>query len=39
MESIGHVFIFALVGVALLFDFMNGLHDAANSMRECRAPR
>jgi PiT family inorganic phosphate transporter len=24
--------VFALVGVALLFDFMNGLHDAANSI-------
>jgi PiT family inorganic phosphate transporter len=32
MESIGTVFVFGLVGVALLFDFMNGLHDAANSI-------
>ncbi|HET9668752.1 MAG TPA: anion permease [Casimicrobiaceae bacterium] len=34
MESaaLGPVLIFGLVGVALLFDFMNGLHDAANSI-------
>src|SRR5690242_3109274 len=32
MENIGTVFVFGLVGVALLFDFMNGLHDAANSI-------
>jgi PiT family inorganic phosphate transporter len=32
MDSIGHVFVFALVAIALLFDFMNGLHDAANSI-------
>ncbi len=25
-------FLFGLVGVALLFDFLNGLHDAANSI-------
>src|SRR5690348_18323494 len=24
--------LFALIGVALLFDFLNGLHDAANSI-------
>src|SRR5687768_5491149 len=24
--------LFALVGIALLFDFLNGLHDAANSI-------
>jgi PiT family inorganic phosphate transporter len=29
---LGYVFVFGLVGVALLFDFMNGLHDAANSI-------
>jgi len=34
MESaaLGPVLIFGLVAVALLFDFMNGLHDAANSI-------
>jgi PiT family inorganic phosphate transporter len=30
--SLGYVLIFGLVAVALLFDFMNGLHDAANSI-------
>jgi inorganic phosphate transporter, PiT family len=28
----GSIVVFGLVGVALLFDFMNGLHDAANSI-------
>ena len=32
IASLGHVFVFGLVAVALLFDFMNGLHDAANSI-------
>jgi PiT family inorganic phosphate transporter len=34
MESVplGSFLVFGLVGVALLFDFMNGLHDAANSI-------
>ncbi|MGE5169612.1 MAG: anion permease [Rudaea sp.] len=34
MESVplGSFVVFGLVGVALLFDFMNGLHDAANSI-------
>jgi PiT family inorganic phosphate transporter len=34
MESaaLGPVLIFGLVAIALLFDFMNGLHDAANSI-------
>src|SRR6187200_3396333 len=34
MESaaLGPVLIFGLVAVALLFDFMNGFHDAANSI-------
>jgi inorganic phosphate transporter, PiT family len=34
VESIGlgSVFVFGLVALALLFDFMNGLHDAANSI-------
>ena len=30
--GLGPVVVFGLVGVALLFDFMNGLHDAANSI-------
>ena len=30
--ALGSFVIFGLVGVALLFDFMNGLHDAANSI-------
>ena len=30
--ALGSFAIFGLVGVALLFDFMNGLHDAANSI-------
>src|SRR5437867_3740164 len=30
--TLGTLAIFGLVGVALLFDFMNGLHDAANSI-------
>jgi inorganic phosphate transporter, PiT family len=30
--ALGSLVIFGLVGVALLFDFMNGLHDAANSI-------
>jgi PiT family inorganic phosphate transporter len=30
--ALGSIVVFALVGVALLFDFMNGLHDAANSI-------
>ena len=30
--ALGPVLLFGLVGVALLFDFMNGLHDAANSI-------
>src|SRR5512146_1781064 len=30
--ALGSFLVFALVGVALLFDFMNGLHDAANSI-------
>src|SRR4051812_40583036 len=32
LASLGSVAIFGLIGVALLFDFMNGLHDAANSI-------
>ena len=30
--AIGFPLIVALVGIALLFDFLNGLHDAANSI-------
>jgi inorganic phosphate transporter, PiT family len=30
--ALGSIVVFGLVGVALLFDFMNGLHDAANSI-------
>ena len=30
--ALGSFVVFGLVGVALLFDFMNGLHDAANSI-------
>src|SRR6185312_5905999 len=30
--ALGSVAVFGLVAVALLFDFMNGLHDAANSI-------
>src|SRR6478609_2178680 len=30
--ALGSFLLFGLVGVALLFDFMNGLHDAANSI-------
>jgi PiT family inorganic phosphate transporter len=32
LATLGSFAIAALVGVALLFDFMNGLHDAANSI-------
>ena len=32
LAALGSFAIFGLVGVALLFDFMNGLHDAANSI-------
>ena len=32
MEPIAFHLLVALVGVALLFDFLNGLHDAANSI-------
>ncbi|HLX28655.1 MAG TPA: inorganic phosphate transporter [Casimicrobiaceae bacterium] len=32
MQTIAPAFVFGLVAVALLFDFMNGLHDAANSI-------
>ena len=28
-----------LIAVALLFDFLNGLHDAANSIAPIRAPK
>ena len=30
--ALGSIVVFGLVAVALLFDFMNGLHDAANSI-------
>ena len=30
--ALGSLVVFGLVGMALLFDFMNGLHDAANSI-------
>ena len=30
--SLGSLAVIALIAVALLFDFMNGLHDAANSI-------
>jgi PiT family inorganic phosphate transporter len=30
--AIGSFALFGLIGIALLFDFMNGLHDAANSI-------
>ncbi len=32
LASLGSFAIVALIGVALVFDFMNGLHDAANSI-------
>jgi PiT family inorganic phosphate transporter len=32
LATLGSFAIVALIGVALLFDFMNGLHDAANSI-------
>ena len=32
MEQIAFPLLVALIGVALLFDFLNGLHDAANSI-------
>src|SRR3954466_7983120 len=32
LASLGSFAIFGLIGVALLFDFMNGLHDAATSL-------
>jgi len=32
METIAFPLLVALIGVALLFDFLNGLHDAANSI-------
>ena len=32
MESLGFYAVVGLIGVALVFDFMNGLHDAANSI-------
>src|SRR5678816_1893236 len=32
LASLGSFAIVGLIGVALLFDFMNGLHDAANSI-------
>ena len=30
--ALGSIVLFGLIGIALLFDFMNGLHDAANSI-------
>src|SRR5688572_28043707 len=32
METLAFPLLVALIGVALLFDFLNGLHDAANSI-------
>ena len=32
LATLGSFAIVALIGVALVFDFMNGLHDAANSI-------
>ena len=32
LASLGMVTLVGLIGIALLFDFMNGLHDAANSI-------
>jgi PiT family inorganic phosphate transporter len=32
MDPIALPLLIALIGVALLFDFLNGLHDAANSI-------
>ncbi|WP_370673857.1 anion permease [Pleomorphomonas sp. PLEO] len=32
METLALPLLFGLVGIALLFDFLNGLHDAANSI-------
>src|SRR5213083_2903173 len=32
LASLGSFLTFGLIGVALLFDFINGLHDAANSI-------
>src|SRR5256885_1674235 len=37
--GIGLYALFALIGVALLFDFLNGLHDAANSIATVVATR
>ena len=31
-ETLAPALLFGLIGVALLFDFLNGLHDAANSI-------
>ena len=31
-NSIAFPILFALIGLALAFDFLNGLHDAANSI-------
>jgi len=39
MQTITPVLVFGLVAVALLFDFMNGLHDAANSVATVVATR
>ena len=32
MEHIAPILLFGLIGIALLFDLLNGLHDAANSI-------
>jgi PiT family inorganic phosphate transporter len=32
LATLGSFALFGLIGIALLFDFMNGLHDAANSI-------
>jgi inorganic phosphate transporter, PiT family len=37
--DVGLLIVFALIGVALLFDFLNGLHDAANSIATIVATR
>ena len=37
--DVGFVILVALIGVALIFDFLNGLHDAANSVATVVATR
>jgi inorganic phosphate transporter, PiT family len=39
VTAIPHYWLYALIGVALLFDFLNGLHDAANSIATIVATR